>query len=68
MAIVYTYPLVEKSSDLVLSDLFLLSKMNEQGRPTKSIRLEDLKAYISSGGGGGACRHPRPRSRRRTAA
>jgi len=53
MAIVYTYPLVEKSSDLVLSDLFLLSKMNEQGRPTKSIRLEDLKAYISSGGGGG---------------
>ena len=53
MAIVYTYPLVEKSSDLVLDDLFLLSKMNEQGRPTKSIRLEDLKAYISSGGGGG---------------
>ena len=53
MAIVYTYPLVEKSSDLVLGDLFLLSKMNEQGRPTKSVRLEDLKAYISSGGGGG---------------
>ena len=41
MAIVYTYPKV-KPVNLSINDLFLLSKMDESGRPTKSIKLEDL--------------------------
>ena len=52
MAIVYTYPKV-KPVNLSINDLFLLSKMDESGRPTKSIKLEDLKNYINPPGGGG---------------
>tara|TARA_R100001015_G_scaffold698_1_gene219 strand:- start:61 stop:1329 length:1269 start_codon:yes stop_codon:yes gene_type:complete len=46
MAIVYTFPKVA-GSDLVANDLLLLSKMNQAGRPTRSVRLEDLANYIA---------------------
>ena len=46
MAIVYTFPKVS-GSDLVANDLLLLSKMNQAGRPTRSVRLEDLANYIA---------------------
>jgi hypothetical protein len=52
MAIVYTFPKIT-SAELVDSDLLLLSKMNQLDRPTKSVRLGDLKEYINPGGGGG---------------
>ena len=52
MAIIYTFPKIT-GAELVASDLLLLSKMNQIGRPTKSVRLEDLKEYINPGGGGG---------------
>ena len=55
MAIVYSYPTTPES-DLSGSDLLILSKMNENGRPTKSVTLNSLATYIannSSGGGGG---------------
>ena len=50
MAIVYSYPTTQ-ASDLSNSDLLLLSKMDENGRPTKSVTLSSLAAYIGSGSG-----------------
>ena len=44
MAIVYTYP---KTTDIKENDLFILSKMSESGRPTKSVRAEDLATFIA---------------------
>ena len=52
MAIVYTYPQVNPSN-LSIDDLFLLSKVDQSGKPTKSIRLEDLKNYINTSSSGG---------------
>ncbi len=53
MAIVYSYP-ITRGSSLSDDDLLVLSKMNENGRPTKSVTLSSLAAYIgnSSGLGG----------------
>jgi hypothetical protein len=51
MAIVYTFPQIA-GSDLVASDLLLLSKMNAIGRPTKSLTLKDLADFITSTGTG----------------
>jgi hypothetical protein len=45
MAIVYTFPQVA-GADLVANDLLLLSKMDQTGRPTKSVRLEDLATFV----------------------
>jgi hypothetical protein len=44
MAIVYTYP---KTTDIKENDLFILSKMSESGRPTKSVRAGDLATFIA---------------------
>ena len=54
MAIVYSYP-TTPASDLSGSDLLVLSKMDENGRPTKSVTLTSLVTYIdnNTGGGGG---------------
>ena len=48
MAIVYSYPTTPES-DLSGSDLLILSKMDENGRPTKSVTLSSLATYIASG-------------------
>jgi hypothetical protein len=53
MAIIYTYPEVKPPLKLNDDDLFILSKMDTASRPTKSIKLSDLKNYINSGGGSG---------------
>ena len=53
MAIIYSYPEVKKPLKLDGKDLFVLSKMDAAGRPTKSVKLSDLKSYINSGGGSG---------------
>ena len=45
MAIVYTFPQIA-GADLVANDLLLLSKMDQTGRPTKSVRLEDLATFV----------------------
>ena len=46
MAIVYSYPTTPASS-LSDGDVLILSKMNEKGRPTKSVTLSSLATYIS---------------------
>ena len=43
MAIVYTYP---QTIDLQNNDLFVLSKMDEDGRPTRSISAANLANYL----------------------
>lgn len=53
MAIIYSYPEVKKPFKLDGKDLFVLSKMDTAGKPTKSVKLSDLKSYINSGGGSG---------------
>ncbi len=53
MAIIYSYPEVKKPLKLDGKDLFVLSKMDAAGKPTKSVKLSDLKSYINSGGGSG---------------
>tara|TARA_R100000951_G_scaffold114722_1_gene120617 strand:+ start:713 stop:2176 length:1464 start_codon:yes stop_codon:yes gene_type:complete len=45
MAIIYTYP---PATDLESSDLFLVSNMKEEGRPTRSVSLGKLASVISS--------------------
>jgi len=47
MAIVYTFPQVA-GADLVSNDLLVLSKMNVTGRPTKSVRLQDLATFLET--------------------
>jgi len=44
MAIVYTYP---QTTALQNNDLFVLSKMNEDGRPTQSITAANLAAFLA---------------------
>ena len=44
MAIVYTYP---KTTNIEETDLFILSKMNLDGRPTKSVAASDLAAFLA---------------------
>ena len=51
MAIVYSYPTTPES-DLSGSDLLILSKMNGNGRPTKSVTLNSLATYIANNSSG----------------
>ncbi len=50
MAIIYTYP---QTTDLQNNDLFLVSKMEEEGRPTRSVSLASLANIIISRTGSG---------------
>ena len=46
MAVIYSYP-TAASSSLSSSDLLLLSKMDANGRPTKSVTLSSLATFIA---------------------
>ena len=48
MAVIYSYP-TAASSSLSSSDLLLLSKMDANGRPTKSVTLSSLATFIGGG-------------------
>ena len=52
MAIIYTYPQINSSSDLAASDLMIISDMSANGRPTKSLTLKDLADFVTSTGTG----------------
>ena len=52
MAIIYSYPQVNSSSDLAASDLMIISDMSANGRPTKSLKLSDLATFITNTGTG----------------
>ena len=52
MAIIYTYPQINSSSDLAASDLMIISDMSANGRPTKSLKLSDLATFITNTGTG----------------
>jgi len=47
MAVIYSYP-TAASSSLSSSDLLLLSKMDANGRPTKSVTLSSLATFIGN--------------------
>ena len=51
MAIIYSYPQV-KLSNVSANDLMIISDMNSDSRPTKSLTLGDLASYITSTGTG----------------
>tara|TARA_R100000951_G_scaffold107578_1_gene103099 strand:+ start:114 stop:1979 length:1866 start_codon:yes stop_codon:yes gene_type:complete len=44
MAVIYTYP---QTTDLQNNDLFLVSKMDEEGRPTRSVSAANLANFIA---------------------
>ena len=44
MAIVYTYP---QTTNLQNNDLFVVSKMDEDGRPTKSVSVSNLASFLA---------------------
>ena len=50
MAIIYTYPQINSSSDLAASDLMIISDMSANGRPTKALKLSDLATFITNTG------------------
>ena len=52
MAIIYTYPQINSSSDLEASDLMIISDMSVNGRPTKSLTLKNLADFVTSTGTG----------------
>jgi len=52
MAIIYTYPQINSSSDLAASDLMIISDMSANGRPTKSLTLKNLADFITTTGTG----------------
>jgi len=52
MAIIYTYPQINSSSDLAASDLMIISDMSANGRPTKSLTLKNLADFVTSTGTG----------------
>ena len=52
MAIIYTYPQINSSSDLSVSDLMIISDMSANGRPTKSLTLKNLADFVTSTGTG----------------
>ncbi len=52
MAIIYSYPQVNSSSDLAASDLMIISDMSANGRPTKSLTLKNLADFVTSTGTG----------------
>jgi hypothetical protein len=52
MAIIYTYPQINSSSDLAASDLMIISDMSANGRPTKALKLSDLATFITNTGTG----------------
>ena len=45
MAIVFSYPTIN-SQDLQSSDRFIISQMNINGNPTKSVTLGELASYF----------------------
>ena len=45
MAVIYSYPTASASS-LSDSDLLVISKMNVNGRPTKSVTLSSLATFV----------------------
>jgi len=48
MAIIYSYP---QTTNLQSGDLLLISKMDQEGRPTQSVSISTLAAFIGPGGG-----------------
>ena len=52
MAIIYTYPQINSSSDLAASDLMIISDMSANGKPTKSLTLKNLADFVTSTGTG----------------
>ena len=52
MAIIYTYPQINSSSDLAVNDLMIISDMSANGRPTKSLTLKNLADFVTSTGTG----------------
>ena len=47
MAIIYTYP---QTTELQNNDLLLVSKMDEEGRPTRSISAANLASFAAASG------------------
>ena len=52
MAIIYTYPQINSSSDLEASDLMIISDMSANGKPTKALTLKNLADFVTSTGTG----------------
>jgi len=48
MAIIFSYPAI-KSTDVTASDKLIISKMNTDGNPTKTITVSELSKAIASG-------------------
>ena len=48
MAIIFSYPPI-KSTDVTASDKLIISKMNTDGNPTKTITISELSKAIASG-------------------
>ena len=48
MAIIFSYPPI-KSTDVTSSDKLIISKMNTDGNPTKTITISELSKAIASG-------------------
>ncbi len=48
MAIIFSYPPI-KSTDVTASDKLIISKMNTDGNPTKTITVSELSKAIASG-------------------
>lgn len=48
MAIIFSYPPI-KSTDVTSSDKLIISKMNTDGNPTKTITISELSKAIGSG-------------------
>jgi len=53
MAVIYSYPPIT-SGDLNFADKLILSKMNVNGNPTKSVSLGELRNFINPTAGGGS--------------
>lgn len=51
MAIIYSYPQINLSS-ISADDLMIISDMNADGRPTKSLTLKNLADFVTSTGTG----------------
>ncbi len=52
MAIIYSYPKISLS-DLNFEDRLILSRMNVEGNPTRSLSLQDLRSFINPSAGSG---------------
>ena len=61
MAIIYSYPQINSSSDLAASDLMIISDMSANGKPTKALKLSDLATFITNTGTGSGTTNKIPR-------